>query len=163
MLIKFGEKEAEIFYEQKIRLEQIRFHIYFVLSDRDGDYQHATTNWVHSRILFQEIRCSTAICLDIDGRVGARGKELGVDLAAHESGTNRRAANEVDPDGSPTKLILQGTNGQETDRGRDGTASVDETRDGTQGFVVSTNRRVRGQVSSDGRCNNVVGSASRCG
>ena len=111
----------------------------------------------YRRSLYNNFVC---VCLNIN-RGGRRwGKEFGVNLGAHERRTGRRATNEVDPNGSPAKLFLQRTNGQETNRGRDGTTTVDEARHGAQGLVVATDRRMRGQVGRHRRSDNVVGSAA---
>jgi hypothetical protein len=86
------------------------------------------------------------------------GEELGVNLGGHEKSSSGSARNEEDPDGRPTVMFLERSDGQKTDGGGNRTASVDKTGDSTKRLVVSEDSGVRGQISSDGRSNDIVGS-----
>jgi hypothetical protein len=91
---------------------------------------------------FHYTSCNTfnaTILLDIqDGRIVGFGKQLGVNLGSHEESSSGGAANEKDPDRTPSIRLLEWSDRQEANRSRDGTTPVNESRDGTKGLVVST-------------------------
>jgi hypothetical protein len=90
----------------------------------------------------------------------SRWEQFGVNLGSHEGSSTSGAGNEVQPDRGPSKGRLKRTDGHESKGGSDGSASVDETSNGTKRFAASTDRRVRCQIGSDGRGNNIVGSTN---
>jgi hypothetical protein len=94
-------------------------------------------------------------------RLTGRREKLRIDFGRHEKGSNSGASNEEYPDGRPSEVFLKRTNGQKTDGSRDGTASVDKSRNGAKGLVVSTNGWVGGKIGGDSRSDDVVGSKMR--
>jgi hypothetical protein len=92
--------------------------------------------------------------------LAGRREKLRIDLGRHEKGSNGSASNEEYPDGRPSEVFLKRTHGQKTDGSRDGTASVDKSRNSTNGFVVSLDRWVGSKIGGDGRSDDVVWSKS---
>jgi hypothetical protein len=87
---------------------------------------------------------------------GSLGIEFIVHFGRHQQRSNCCAANKVEPDRPPPECLLQGTNGHETNRCRDGTAAINETSNGTETLVVATHGWMRGQIGGNGRRDNVV-------
>lgn len=84
-----------------------------------------------------------------------------LNLSTHKSSTSEGAAHEEEPDRSPSKSVLKGTNGKKANGGSDGSASVDESSNSSKGLVVSADRWVGGKISSNSRSDNIVGSAHK--
>jgi hypothetical protein len=96
-------------------------------------------------------------CLHVNPINRGRGKELGINFGAHEEGSSGGAANQIEPDRSPSKLCLQRTDRKKSDGCSDGTTSIDETCHGTERLIVTEDRWVRCKISSDSRSDNVIG------
>jgi hypothetical protein len=96
--------------------------------------------------------------LDISRNGLARRVELSINPGTHKACTSSSAPNQVDPDGRPSKVFLKGTDGKKSNRGSEGSATVDKTSYSTKRLFASTHRRMGRQVSSDSRCDDVIGS-----
>jgi Ni/Co efflux regulator RcnB len=104
------------------------------------------------------------ILLDVDSIFGLwRREEFSIDLRRHEQSANTGASNQVDPDRAPTKVGLQGAHRQKTNGSSDGSGTIDETSHSSKRFIVTANRWMRGQIRSNGRGDNIIGSEENQG
>jgi hypothetical protein len=96
--------------------------------------------------------------LDLNACSVGRWLQFLVNLGRQESRTSSGTYNEEDPHRSPAIGVLERPDGKKTEGSCDGTASINESSNGTKGLVVAMDRRVRCQVSSNGGSDNIVGS-----
>jgi hypothetical protein len=89
------------------------------------------------------------------------GENLFLNLRSHESSTSESTTHEENPHRAPSKSLLQGTNGKESNRSSDCPTPIDETSYSSEGFVVSAHRWMRCKVGSNGRSDDVVGAEGR--
>lgn len=105
---------------------------------------------------------STNIIGNLDhGFVDRSREDFSVDFGSHEGSSGTCASNQEDPDGTPSKVVLERTDSEQSNGSSDGSASIDQSSDSSQRLVVSTDTGVSSQIGRYGRGNDIVGSEKR--